>query len=102
MLVACRGISYLTFFFAGVLLLLFVFNLQSRIYYQGPYYNFLIWTFLYATGTAIGLLRCKRWGVLLFATPTFAAGTFLIYGTIEQSVPIPGSLINIGFALSFV
>lgn len=86
---------------SGFVLLLFVTNIRSRLYYHGPNYSFLFWMFLYALLTGIGIMRLKKWGVLLLCLPPI--GMTLELGVIRfmesgSSVTI---FINLVVALMF-
>ncbi len=84
---------------ACVFLLLFVANLRSRYYFHGPNYGFLLWMFLYSGVTGIGLLKFKRWAVLLTFLPgTLAVLIYIYAGWAETArVPMPWALLNYGF-----
>ena len=61
--------GYLMLVMAAFVLLLFVMNLRSRIYYQGPNYSFLVWIFIYCFITGVGLLRLRKWAVISLFLP---------------------------------
>ena len=61
-----------------VFLVLFAANLRSRIYYHAPNYGFLLWIFLYLAITGAGLLRRKKWAVLLSFASGLAWGAILV------------------------
>jgi hypothetical protein len=83
---------------AGLFLLLFFANVRSRLFYQGPNYNFLFWIFLYCTVTGVGLMKFKRWAILLLFLPGVLTVAIFVYSwTKGASVPMPWALLNYGF-----
>jgi len=65
---------------AGFTFLLFIANLRSRIYYHEPDYSFLIWVFLYFLITGIGILRLRKWGVVMLFVPAASYLLILLFG----------------------
>ena len=93
-----RLVGSFVLFVAAVFLALFLANLRSRLYYHGPNYSFLIWIFLYSIVTGFGLLKLKRWAVLLLFLPGVVSVAIFVYGwTKGASVPMPWALLNYGF-----
>lgn len=83
---------------AAFCLLLFLANLRSRFYYHGPNYSFLFWIFLYCLLTGIGLVKLRKWGVVLLFIPGILAWALLAYGwTRGESIPMPGAIVNYCF-----
>jgi hypothetical protein len=100
-----KGISLIqiagrfTLLMAGIFLLLFLANIRSRFYYHGPNYSFLFWMFLYCALAGFGLIRLKRWAILLLFLPGICAGLIFIYASLAKGahVPMPWALLNYGF-----
>lgn len=93
-----RIIGRFVLFMAAVFLLLFLANLRSRFYYHGPNYSFLFWMFSYCVLTGFGLLKLKRWALLLLFLPGFLTmAIFISSWTKGASVPMPWALLNYGF-----
>lgn len=85
-------------FMAAVFLLLFLANLRSRFYYHGPNYSFLFWMFFYCVLTGCGLLKLRKWAVLLLFVPGILSITIFVGSwTKGASVPMPWALLNYGF-----
>ena len=98
-----RIIGGILLFFATVSLLLSLANLRSRLYYHGPDYSFLFWIFLYFTVTGFGLLKLKKWAILLLFVPGILSIAIFIYGwTKGASVPMPWALLNYGFVAALL
>jgi hypothetical protein len=72
-------------FMGAVFLLTFAANLRARIYYHGPKYGFLLWISCYWIVTGIGLLKFRKWAVLL----AFLPGVF--YGAIVVDELVKGA-----------
>ena len=90
-------------FMAAVFLLLFLANLRSRFYYHGPNYSFLFWMFLYCVLTGAGLLKQRKWAVLLLFLPGTLSFAILIYSwTKGASVAMPWALLNYGFVVTLL
>lgn len=73
-------------FIAFALFLLLLVNLRSRIYYHGPNYSFLFWVFLYCLVMGVGLIRRKKWAVILIFLPgisLLANFTYILKGDIS-------------------
>jgi hypothetical protein len=93
-----RTAGGLAVFFAVIFLLLFLANLRSRIYYHGSNFSFLFWIFLYCLLTGIGLLKLRKWAVLLSFLPGLLVIAIFAYSwTKGASVPMPWALLNYGF-----
>jgi len=93
----------LTLFMAGAFLLLFLANLRSRFYYHGPNYSFLFWMFFYCMLTGIGLLKLRKWAVLLLFLPGILSVAIFVYSwTKGASVPMPWALLNYGFVATLL
>lgn len=76
-------------------LLLFLSNLRSRFYYHGPNYSFLFWIFLYCLLTGIGLVKLRKWAVVLLFIPGILSWAIFAYGwTKGESIPMPGAIFN--------
>jgi hypothetical protein len=96
-----RIVGRLVLFMAAVFLLLFLANLRSRIYYHGPDYSFLFWMFFYCVVTGFGLLKLRRWAILLLFLPGILSIAIFVYGwTKGASVPMPWALLNYGFVVA--
>jgi hypothetical protein len=91
-----RAFGYVSIVSAALLLVLFLANLRSRVYYHGPNYSFLGWMALYVIVVGFGLIHLWKWAVVLLVAPTLSAGLFLIIGSVMK-VPLPWSLLNILF-----
>ena len=88
----------LILFVAAIFLLLFLANLRSRFYYHGPNYGFLFWMFSYCVLTGIGLLKLRKWAVILMFLPGFLTIAIFVFSwTKGASVPLPWALLNYGF-----
>jgi hypothetical protein len=70
-------------FFGAVFLLLFAANLRSRLYYDGPNYGFLLWISCYWVVTGIGLLKFRKWAVLLAFLPGVFYGAIVVDGLVK-------------------
>jgi len=95
-----RRIGLLMLFGAGFLLFLFVVNIRSLIHYQGPpSRSLLLSIFLYCAIVGVGLLRLKRWAVILLFLPGILFALITIYGIIvlKQPLPMPWGLFSISF-----
>jgi hypothetical protein len=93
-----RIVGRLTLFVAAIFLVLFLANLRSRLYYHGPNYSFLLWMFFYCLLTGIGLLKLRKWAVLLLFLPGVLPIAIFVYSwTKGASVPMPWALVNYGF-----
>jgi len=86
---------------SGFILLLFVANVRSRLYYHGPNYSFLFWLFLYALLTGIGVMRLKKWGVLLLFLPSIGMLIVLCVARVEERVTLGILSLNLAFVLLF-
>jgi hypothetical protein len=92
-----------TLFMAVVFLLLFLANLRSRFYYHGPNYSFLFWMFFYCVLTGIGLLKLRKWAVLLLFLPGILSIVIFTYsGAKGARVLMPWALLNYGFVAALL
>lgn len=78
------SIGQVTLFVSGVFLLLFIWNLRSRIYYHGPDYGVLLWVFLYSAITGLGLIQLKKWAVISLFVPGMLYAVILAIGLFTQ------------------
>jgi len=77
-------------FAAGIFLLLFTANLRSRIYYHAPDWSFLLWISCYCGLTGLGLLKLRKWAVLLAFLPGVVYVAIVAYGLSKgASVQVP-------------
>jgi hypothetical protein len=67
-----QRLGYATLILAFFLLLLFLANLKSRFYYNGPDYSFLIWVFAWALTAGVGLLLLRKCAVVSLFLPCIA------------------------------
>ena len=78
------------FFLGAVFLLLFAANLRARINYHGSNYPFLLWISCYWVLTGVGLLKFRKWAVLLAFLPGVLYVVIVVYGlTKGPSVQTP-------------
>ncbi len=80
-----RRLGYFLLLMAGFFLLLFLANLRSRSHYAGPNYGFILWLFAWAAISGMGLLRLRRWAVLLLFLPGLFSAFVLCVGLIRSS-----------------
>lgn len=82
---------------AGIFLLLGAINLRSRIQYGGPDYRFLFWIAAYFSVMGIGLIRLRKWALLLLFVPAFVDLAFFIldYRDVAHGVPIGSTILNV-------
>jgi hypothetical protein len=98
-----RSCGGFVLFMAVVFLALSLANLRSRIYYHGPNYSFLFWLCFYCVVTGIGLIRLKKWAVLLLFVPGILCIIIFVYSwTKGASVPMPWALLNYLFVASLL
>lgn len=84
-------------------LLLFLANLRSRFYYHGPNYSFLFWIFLYCLLTGIGLVKLRKWAVVLLFIPGILSWAIFAYGWREAaSAPLLRAILNYCFLAGLV
>lgn len=84
-------------------LLLFLSNLRSRFYYHGPNYSFLFWIFIYCLLTGIGLLKLRKWAVILLFLPGTLSVVIFVYGwTKGASVSMPWAILNYCFLIALI
>jgi hypothetical protein len=83
-----KFIGYLAFSMSSLLLFLFAMNLRSRAYYRGPNYGFLFWISLYFAVLGTGVVRCKKWGLILLFVPAVLDGAILLIslGTMRHAL----------------
>ena len=79
-----QRLGYATLILASFLLLLYVMNLRSRFYYNGPAYSFLFWLFAWAATAGIGLLLLRKWAVVLLFFPGIAFAVILCVGLLKS------------------
>jgi hypothetical protein len=91
-------LGYATIFVAGLVLLLILRNLRSRLYY-GPDYGFLFWLFVWSAIGGIGLLRLRKWAVILLFFPGLATGVVILAGVVKTSIATWVVLVNVSFAV---
>jgi hypothetical protein len=65
---------------AGIVLFLGAINVRSRLRYGGPDYSFLFWIAAYLAVTGIGLIRSRKWALLLLCLPAAFDAAMLIAG----------------------
>jgi len=93
-----RAAGRFCLFMACVFLLLFAANLRARLCYHGPNYRFLIWFFLYCVVTGVGLLKERKWALLLLFLPGILTAVVLVYSWARGAhVPMPWALLNYAF-----
>jgi hypothetical protein len=92
-------LGYVTLFVAGLLLLLFLGNLRSRLYYHGPDYGFLGWLFAWAAIAGIGLLRLRKWAVILLFFPGVGTAVVILVGVVKTRIATWAVLVNVSFAV---
>jgi hypothetical protein len=84
----------ISLFMALVFLLLYLANLRTRLYYHAPNWGFLLWIFFYCIVTGIGLLKFRKWAVLLVFLPGILYVAILAYGFNESiSIQMPWFLL---------
>ena len=91
-------------FLAAVMLLLFLANLRSRYLYNAPNvsYLFLI-SCAYCFLAGIGLLRLKKWALLLLFLPgVLFIAVYAYGGVLGARVPMPWALINYVFLAAMI
>lgn len=92
-------LGYATLFVAGLLLLLFLRNLRSRLYYHGPDYGFRFWLFAWSAIAGIGLVGLRKWAVILLFFPGVATAAVILVGVVKTSIATWVVLVNICFAV---
>ena len=93
-----QRIGWSVLFVGAVFLFLFFANLRSRLIYHGPNFSFLFWMFLYCLLIGIGLLKLKKWAVLLLFLPGILCILILAIGMLRGAqVPMTWALINYTF-----
>jgi hypothetical protein len=97
-----RAIGYLAVVLSVPLLVLFLANLSSHLYFGGPDYCFLLWIAIFSGVTGFGLVRLRKWAAVLLLLGTAGFGSFLIVLSLLRT-QFPGSLLSIPWgALFFV
>jgi hypothetical protein len=92
-------LGYATLFAAGLVLLLFLRNLRSRFYYHGPDYGFLFWLFVWSAIAGIGLVRLRKWAVILLFFPGLATGAVILASVVKTSIATWVVFANVTFAV---
>jgi hypothetical protein len=77
--------GYATLILASLLLFLYLMNLRSRFYYNGPDYSFLFWLFAWAATAGVGLLLLRKWALVLLFLPGIAFTVILVVGLLKSS-----------------
>jgi len=82
---------------AGMFLFLGAMNLKSHIQYGGRDYRFLFWIAAYFSVMGIGLIRLRKWALLLLFLPAFVDVTLFIldYRDVAHGVPIGSTILNL-------
>jgi hypothetical protein len=80
-----RRLGYSALILASLLLFLYVMNLRSRFYYNGPDYSFLLWLFAWAAMAGVGLLLLRKWALLLLFLPGIAFSAVLCVSLAKSS-----------------
>lgn len=91
-------LGYATLFLASLLLLLFLRNLRSRLYYHGPDYGFFFWLFAWAAIAGVGLVYLRKWAVILLFLPGVATAMVILVSMSRTSIVASVTLVNISFA----
>ncbi len=86
-------------FTAAVMLLLFLANLRSRFLYNAPNLSaLLLISCVYCFLVGIGLLKLKKWALLLLFFPGVLFIAVYVYGgVLGDRVPMPWALVNYVF-----
>ena len=93
-----RTVGWFTLCAAAVFLLYALANLRSRLYYHGPNYSFLFWMFAYCLLSGIGLLKRRKWAVLLLFLPGILCVGIFIYAWMKgERGRMPWELVNYAF-----
>jgi hypothetical protein len=95
-----RAFGYLGVVFSVLLLILFLANLRSRLYYDAPNYSFLLWIAIYSGVTGFGLVRLRKWAAVLLLLGTAGFGLSLIVLSVSR-LQVPGSLLSIPWGVLF-
>ena len=91
-------------FMAAVMPLLFLGNLRSRLLHKAPNLSslFLI-SCAYCFFAGIGLLKLKKWALLLLFLPgVLFIAVFVYGGVLGARVPMPWALINYAFLAAMI
>jgi hypothetical protein len=88
-----QRLGYATLILASFLLLLFLANLRSRFYYNGPDYGFLFWLFAWALAVGVGLLLLRKWAVVLLFLPDIAFAAIVCAGLLKPSEIAPWAIV---------
>lgn len=92
-MVSARGMLALAVLF----LFLFGMNVRSRILYHGPNYSFIGWMFIYSAITGVGLLKLKKWAVVLLFVPFVLFLAVFVVATIKNGFPMPWGIASVIF-----
>ena len=86
-------------FMAAVMLLMFLGNLRSRFLYNAPNLSsLLLISSAYCFLAGVGLLRLKKWGLLLLFLPGAVFTAVYVCGwELGHRLPLSGMLINCAF-----
>jgi hypothetical protein len=93
-------VGLFTVFFALILLGLSLLNVHASLYYHQQRFPFLYWMTGYFGLAGVGILRQKKWALLMLFAPGLAtAGLFLyVFFTDKRAyVPMPWALVNYAF-----
>jgi hypothetical protein len=94
-----KTLGYATLFAAGLLLVLFLRNLRSRLYYHGPDYGFLFWLFAWSAIAGIGLVCLRKWAVILLFFPGVATAVIILVSVFKTSIAAWAVLVNLSFTV---
>ena len=91
-------------FMAAVLLLMFLGNLRSHFLYNAPNLSFLfLISCVYCFLAGIGLLKLKKWALLLLFWPGILFMAVYVYGgVLGAKVPMPWALMNYAFLATLI
>ena len=94
-----RSMGLLAIALSIVFLTLFAFNLRSRLYFQGPDWGFLLWMSVYCAITGAGLLRFRKWAVLLSFIPAMAYAAILVVSSKTEAKHYSDLVLLFNFAI---
>ena len=98
-----RIVGGFVLFLAAIFLLLFLANLRSHFYYNGPNFGFLFWIFFDCVLTGVGLLKLRRWAVLLLFLPGILTVVIFTYSWVKGArVLMPWALLNYSFVAALL
>ena len=101
-------LGYAALTLASLLLFLYLMNLRSRFYYNGPDYGFLFWLFAWAAAAGVGLLLLRKWALLLLFLPGIAFSAVFGFGLAKSSgmptwaIAVNGVFVGVIVAVPFV